>query len=123
MKTLASSKDKPGVTVVELPSAALQRMCDRFPEGVNVLVVPPSVVQPEFIRPPKPGEVCPITGLPRTTFLELLQQAGSKNIPVRYLRKPGASTGIALVPRQPLVDYINKLPAPDWQQETEEEKK
>ncbi|WP_395753354.1 hypothetical protein [Prosthecobacter sp.] len=122
MKTLAApTQAKPGVAVLEIPSAALQRMSGKFPEGVNVLVVPPSAVQPEFIRPPKIGEVCPITGLARTTFLELLQQAGPKRIPVRYLRKPGATTGIALVPRQPLVDYINSLPAPDWQENEEEE--
>lgn len=109
------TKPKPGVHVLEIPSAALQRMSDKFPDGVNVLVVPPSQIQPEFIRPPKAGEVCPVTGLPRTTFLELLHEAGPKKIPVRYLRKPGATTGIALVPRKALVDYINELPAPDWQ--------
>jgi hypothetical protein len=105
---------RPGVAVLELPSAALQRMSGKFPEGVNVLVVPPSAVLPEFIRPPKAGEICPVTGLARTTLLELLQEAGQQKIPVRHLRKPGAVSGISLIPRQALVDYINALPPPDW---------
>jgi hypothetical protein len=115
MNALAEPPNKPtpGMTVLALPSAALRMLAGKFPEGVNVLVVPPSALQPEFIRPPKAGEICPVTGLPRTTFLELLEQAGTKKIPVRYLRKPGATTGIKLVPRQPLIDYINSLPSPD----------
>lgn len=111
------SKPKPGVAVLEIPSTALQTMSSKFPEGVTVLVCPPSSLQPEFIRLPKQGEVCPVTGLPRTTLIELLQDAGPKKIAVRYLRKPGATTGIALIPRQQLIDYINQQPAPDWQPE------
>jgi len=112
-------KDKPGVALLEIPSAALQRMSGKFPEGVNVLVVPPSALQPEFIRLPKAGEYCPVTGLPRSTLIELLQEAGPKKIPVRHLRKPGATTGIALIPRQQLIDYINQQPAPDWMEAEE----
>lgn len=114
---LPSPKARPGVAVLEIPQAALQRMSGKFPEGVNVLVVPASSMQPEFIRLPKAGEHCPVTGLPRTTLIELLQEAGPKKIPVRYLRKPGATTGIALIPRQPLIDYINQQPAPEWMTE------
>lgn len=109
-----ASKARPGVAVLEIPSAALQRMSGKFPEGVNVLVVPPAAIVPEFIRPPKPGEVCPVTGLSRSSLMDLLKEAGPKKIRVRYLRKPGATTGIAMIPRQDLVDYINSLPAPDW---------
>lgn len=97
------------VFTLELPRATLERCAAKFPEGVNVLVVPPSELQPEFIRLPKAGEKCPVTGLPRTTLIELLQDAGDK-VKVRYLRKPGATTGIKLIPRQQLIDYINTLP-------------
>lgn len=103
---------KPGVFTLELPRQALERMSSRFPEGVNVLVVPPQDMLPEFIRPPKAGEKCPVTGLPRTTFLELLEAAGEK-IRVAYLRKKGAATGIQLIPRQQLIDYIYSLPTPE----------
>lgn len=115
----SGAKAKPGVLTLELPQRALQMMSDKFPDGVTVLVCPPEQLQPEFIRLPKAGEICPVTGLPRTTLIELLQEAGSKKIPVRYLRKPGATTGIALIPRDKLVAYINTLPKPDWQPEEE----
>lgn len=119
MTSLSPLAEKPGVTAIELPQRAMQLMSEKFPQGVNVLVCAPTALQPEFIRLPKAGEKCPVTGLPRTTLLELLQEAGPKRIPVRYLRKKGSTTGISLIPRRELVDYINELPAPEWQPETE----
>lgn len=121
MSTTLPAPSKPGVFTLEIPRAALERCSDKFPEGVNVLLVPPQDMQPEFIRLPKAGELCPVTGLPRTSLIELLQQAGPKQIPVRHLRKPGATTGICLIPRKPLIDYINQQPAPDWQGEEGED--
>lgn len=109
------TKAKPGVTVLELPDRFMQQASAKFPDGVNILVVAPEDIQPEFIRLPKAGEFCPVTGLPRTTLIELLQQAGPSAVPVRWLRKPGATKGIAMIPRHALVNYINTLPAPDWQ--------
>lgn len=117
---LSVKTDKPGVFTLELPRETLQRLSDKMPEGVVVLVCPPEHLQPEFIRLPKTGELCSVTGLPRSTLLDLLEQAGSKKIPVRHLRKQGATTGIALIPRQALIDYIHSLPAPEWQPEGEE---
>lgn len=112
-----------GVITLELPRGPIERMAARFPDGVNVLIVPPTEVQPEFLRLPKAGEKCPVTGLPRTSLIELLQRAGKNKVPVRHLRNKGAATGIALIPRQALVDYINTLPAPEWQEENEENEK
>ena len=109
------------VFTLEIPRSALERCSEKFPEGVNVLVCAPQDLQPEFIRLPKAGEICPVTGLPRTTLIDLLNQAGSKKIPVRYLRKAGATTGIALIPRVRLIEYINAQPAPDWQPEEGED--
>lgn len=115
-----SAKRKPGVISLELPERALKQMSTKFPEGVTVLVCPPEHLQPEFIRLPKAGEICPVTGLPRTTLIELLQRAG-KAVPVRHIRQPGATTGIALIPRQKLVDYIHGLPVPEWQEDESNE--
>lgn len=119
--TAPASPKNNSVFTLELPRAALERCSEKFPEGVTVLVCAPQDLQPEFIRLPKAGEICPVTGLPRTTLIELLAEAGSKKIPVRYLRKSGATTGITLIPRMKLIDYINEQPAPDWQPEGEEE--
>ncbi len=115
----APTASKPGVFTLEIPRAALERCAAKFPEGVNVLIVPPQEVQPEFIRLPKAGEKCPVTGLPRTTLIELLESAGER-IKVRYLRKLGATTGIKLIPRQQLIDYINTLPTPAEDEEDDE---
>lgn len=111
----APPPEKPGVAVLEIPSLALRQMTGKFPEGVTVLVCPPEHLQPEFIRLPKAGDLCPVTNLPRTTLIELLQRAGDA-VPVRHLRQKGATTGIALIPRQKLVDYINSQPQPEWQE-------
>lgn len=114
----ASAKNH-SVFTLQVPRAALEQCSSRFPEGVNVLLVPPQEVQPEFIRLPKAGEKCPVTGLPRTTLIDLLQDAGDK-VKVRYLRKKGAATGIKLIPRQQLIDYIYSLPTPQEDEEEEE---
>lgn len=112
MPATASAPAKNGVHLIELPKAALELLGSKFPQGVNVLVVPPQEMQPEFIRLPKAGEKCPVTGLPRTTLIELLEDAGD-NVKVCYLRKRGAATGIKLIPRQQLIDYIYSLPTPE----------
>lgn len=103
--------NRPGLLTISLPRETLQRLSDKMPEGVTVLVCPPEALQPEFIRLPAAGERCPVTGLPRTTLIDLLDDAGSK-VNVRYLRKKGATTGIKLIDRRSLVDYINSLPHP-----------
>ncbi len=113
---MSDPSHKPGVVVLEIPERALQQMSGRFPEGVTVLLCPPQALQPEFIRLPKAGEACPITGLPRSSLRELLVKAGAQ-VPVRQIRQRGATTGILLIPRQKLVDYINQQPSPEWQQE------
>lgn len=110
---------KPGVFTVQLPRATLDRLNGRFPGGVNVLVVPPTEMLPEFIRLPKGGEKCPVTGLPRTTLIDLLEDAGDK-VRVCYLRKRGAASGIKLIPRQQLIDYIYSLPTPAEDEEEDE---
>lgn len=118
--TLHPSASKPGVFTIEIPRGAVERCASRFPEGVNVLLVPPQEMQPEFIRLPKAGEKCPVTGLPRTTLIDLLDEAGDK-VRVSYLRRKGAASGIKLIPRQQLIDYIYSLPTPAENEEEEEE--
>lgn len=110
------SSPKPGTHLIQLPRATVEQLASKFPEGVNVLVVPPQEAACfcEFIRLPKAGEKDPTTGLPRTTLIELLQEAGPQKIAVRHLRKRGAATGITLIPRQQLIDYINEQPPPEW---------
>jgi|GEM_PF-6832520 len=117
----ARERARSGVAVIEVPTSALRVLEGKFP-GATVLVVPPEDMRPEFIRLPKEGQACPVTGLPRSTLVDLLKQAGSK-VNVRTLRKKGASTGIVLIDRESLVEFVNSLPRPDWAGGEEEEHK
>jgi len=78
------------------------------------LEIPPRVVatpaQPEFLRLPKPGQLCPFTGLSRSAINELIlpTERNASRPPVRSfcLRQRGARTGIRLVDYSSLSDYI-----------------
>jgi len=78
--------------------------------------IPPRVVTapivPEFTRLPKPGTLCPYTGLSRSALNMLIlpcRQNGNKP-PVRsfVLRQRGAKTGIRLIDWQSLRAYIRQ---------------
>ena len=68
--------------------------------------------RPEFLRLPKPGLLCPLTGMSRSALNELIL-ATARNAhkpPVRSfcLRQRGAKTGIRLVDYQSLAEYIRQ---------------
>lgn len=117
----------PGVFTLQLPRQMLERTAKKFPEGVNVLVAAPEDLAPTFIRLPKAGcdesgqpYLCPVTSLPRSTLIDVLKRAGPQKVPCRHLRAPGATNGITLIPRARLIEYIESLPVPEWQEENEE---
>jgi hypothetical protein len=67
-----------------------------------------------WIRLPKPRARCPVSGLSRSSMVELVCP-GPRNLfapPVsaRILKRKGASRGIILVSQQSLLSYINGLP-------------
>jgi hypothetical protein len=76
--------------------------------------IPPRVVaamvEPEFLRLPKPGLLCPYTGLSRSAINELILPTprNDSRPPVRSfcLRQRGAKTGIRLVDYKSLAGYI-----------------
>lgn len=63
---------------------------------------------PEFVRIPKNGARCPVSGLSRSSMIGLI--SGSSP-PVRsvVLRQQGATRGIRLVNTQSLVSYLHGL--------------
>jgi hypothetical protein len=65
---------------------------------------------PQYIRLPKPGEKCPITGLSRAKLNELIlpNERNHFNPPVasKSLRKPGSTRGIRLVLLESLLTYL-----------------
>lgn len=84
------------------------------PTTAAPLEIPPrvtaSAITPEFLRLPKPGLLCPLTGLTRSAINELIlptPRNGHKP-PVRSfcLRQRGARTGIRLVDFQSLRAFI-----------------
>ena len=83
---------------------------------VTPVTVPPRVVTgpiaPEFLRLPRPGQLCPHTGMSRSALNDLIlptPRNGNKP-PVRSfcLRQKGAKTGIRLVDYASLRDYIRR---------------
>lgn len=62
--------------------------------------------KPEFIRLPRPGTLCPWTGLSRSKMWEVLQLGKVKTV---CLRKPGAAKGARLIHLASLLDYLYGL--------------
>ncbi|MBI5384256.1 MAG: hypothetical protein HZA90_06170 [Verrucomicrobia bacterium] len=82
------------------------------------MTIPPQVIvapiQPEFLRLPKPGLLCPFTGMTRSALNELIlpTERNSFKPPVRsfVLRQRGAKTGIRLVDYAHLSKFIRQHP-------------
>lgn len=70
----------------------------------------PPLARPEFLRLPKPGQLCQHTGLTRSAINELILPTERNQFrpPVKSfcLRQRGARTGIRLVEYESLAEYI-----------------
>lgn len=64
-----------------------------------------SEVPPTYLRVPRSGERCPLTGLCRSSIWNLIS-GESPRVNSEVVRRPGASRGIRLVEAQSLLDYI-----------------
>jgi hypothetical protein len=73
------------------------------------------VSKPEFIRLPRPGSRCTLTGLSRSTLCELVVPCELNDFkpPVTslVLKKRGAARGIRLVNYESLLDHLPQLEA------------
>ncbi|HEY5298632.1 MAG TPA: hypothetical protein VIK59_11995 [Verrucomicrobiae bacterium] len=63
-------------------------------------------VAPIFCRLPRPKTRCPLTGLSRTSLVELIDAGKVRAV---RLRKKGAARGVTLVNRQSLLDFLHSL--------------
>jgi len=61
---------------------------------------------PEFCRLPRPKTRCPITGLSRTSLVELIDAGKVRAV---RLRKKGAARGVTLINRKSLIDFLHGL--------------
>jgi hypothetical protein len=85
------------------PSAA-GRIPPKFRSSFNET----SLKDAEWLRLPLPGDRCPLTGLSRTSLVELGERGKIKLIRVR---KPGALRGIVLIHKCSLLSYLESLAA------------
>ena len=73
------------------------------------------IERPEYIRLPRPGDRCRLTGLSRSTLAELVVPCDANNHkpPVKSLliKKRGAQRGIRLISYDSLLDHLRKLEA------------
>jgi hypothetical protein len=76
------------------------------PPNFRPAFVETSLRDAEWLRLPLPGARCPLTGLSRTTLLELGDRG---DIVVKRIRKPGATRGIVIVNKQSLLSYLQNL--------------
>lgn len=80
-----------------------------------------STPRPEFIRLPKRGENCPVTGFSRSAMARLTVPCRENKfrpaVPAKCLRQKGNLRGIWLIPYAALVDYLNALPTPGLKKE------
>ena len=60
----------------------------------------------EFLRLPRPRERCPISGLSRTTLIELLEAGKIRGLTIR---RPGAIRGIRLIVKSSLLSHLYDL--------------
>ena len=69
--------------------------------------------KPEFIRLPKPGNLCPWTGLSRSKLNELVLPCNANDFrpPVKSvcLRRRGAATGVRLIVFESLMAFLGNL--------------
>ncbi len=59
---------------------------------------------PEFLRLPRPGERCLLTGLSRTTLNELI---AAGHVEVKRIKKRGNTRGITLIVTDSLLSYLH----------------
>jgi hypothetical protein len=71
--------------------------------------------RPEYVRLPRPGDRCKLTGLSRSTMAELAVPGKDNDFkpPVKSLliKKRGAQRGIRLINYDSLLEYLKRLEA------------
>lgn len=61
-----------------------------------------------WLRLPLPGHRCPLSGLPRTGVIDLIERSQGK-IRVARLHRPGARRGVILIEKSSLLSFIDSL--------------
>ena len=75
--------------------------------GTQSIVVHLPAQASGFIRLPKSGARCPVSGLSRTALNALVREEKIKSKSMKS--RPGATRGVRLIDRESLISYINSL--------------
>ena len=82
-----------------------------------------AVFDSQWIRLPRPGNRCPLTGLSRSTLAELVRpcerNAYAPPVESRLLKRKHAARGVLLINRASLLAFIDGQPAPTRAEATE----
>jgi hypothetical protein len=70
-------------------------------------------IVPEFLRLPRPGQLCPWTGLSRTALYLLVRDGRVRS---HSMRRRGTVRGTRLIDYQSVCDYIRRQPPAEQQE-------
>ena len=69
-----------------------------------------------WLRLPRPGARCPVSGLSRSSLAELVRPCARNNyrppVDAKVLKRRGAARGMLLISRESLLAFLADLPAP-----------
>ena len=85
------------------------------PDDTAACVAQPQMLQPRFIRLPKPGTLCPFTGLSRTQIYLMCKSGKVKS---HSLKRRGTCRGVRLIDFQNLVAAIQEFVSAEEQETT-----
>jgi hypothetical protein len=81
-------------------------VADTVPPQFRHALVASSLADAEWLRPPAPRGRCRLTGLSRSTLIQLGERGLIKLI---RLRKPGALKGVVLIEKESLLAYLRSV--------------
>lgn len=93
IKNITNTEDDGGKTIIPIREAAARAW-------------QPNYIKPEWVRLPKPGVNCPISGLCRSTLYQLCKAESIKSV---VLRQRGAARGIRLLNYDSLIAFLRSL--------------
>ena len=76
-----------------------------------------------WLRLPRPGDRCPVSGLSRSTLVELVRPCDRNDfqppVEARHLKRRGNNRGVLLISRESLLRFLDGLPSPAQSAKTE----
>ncbi|CAN5482502.1 hypothetical protein BH20VER3_BH20VER3_19060 [soil metagenome] len=103
MHEIKQSAGNAGATGFEISAP---RIAGTVPPKFRQALIESTLADAEWLRLPPPRGRCRLSGLSRTSLIELGERGAIKLIRVR---RPGAMRGVVLVQKSSLTDFLNGL--------------